>query len=72
MTQEFIDNRQVHVKLLTIAGMTRFVTVLPPGPIEHDDTVWAHKRQSDDAAIPYHGPDYDGLLNYTRTKMELA
>ena len=39
-----VDPRSVHVKLITVGGRHHLVTVLPPGPESHDDTVWRQPK----------------------------
>lgn len=41
-----MDPRPFHIRLREVAGQIRFITVLPPAPQIHDETVWADRKSN--------------------------
>lgn len=60
------DTRNVHVKLVTIDGVQRLVTVLPPGPVIEDDMVWRERKRPSEAGFSYDGAG--ALLDYVMAR----
>lgn len=63
---ESLDPRPFHVKLLTIAGQTHFVSVLPPyhDKALDDDTVWKQHKPS----LHHPQDEHGGILDYVITQ----
>lgn len=63
------DARKVHVKRVTIDGVERLVTVLPPGPVIEDDVVWRERKRPSDATFTYDGPA-NTILDYVLARSD--